>query len=84
MNAIGDVVEPQELTEKFSSYNNPWDDPYSDFSKYCKARDQGLITDDVDLSCVSAAVNLVSFYNVDDWCFIEEFDNTTFTQVDSS
>jgi hypothetical protein len=71
------------LDKKFSSYNNPWDDPYSDFSKYFNARDQGMINDDVkDLGSVSAAVRLVSFRNLDDWCYVEEFDRTTFTQVD--
>ncbi|CAB4022723.1 Hypothetical predicted protein [Paramuricea clavata] len=80
--ATGNIVEPQQLDKKFSSYNNPWDDPYSDFSKYFNARDQGMINDDVkDLGSVSAAVRLVSFRNLDDWCYVEEFDRTTFTQV---
>ena len=79
--ATGGVVEPQELDKKFSSYSIPCDDPYSDFSKYFKARDQGTVNDDVDLASVSAAVPLVSFRNLDDWCYVEEFDKTTFTQV---
>ena len=81
VDATGGVVEPKEL--KFP-YNIPCDDPYSDFSKYFSARDQGMISDDVDLASVSAAVPLVSFRNLDDWCYVEEFDKTTFTQVDFS
>lgn len=81
VDATGGVVEPKEL--KFP-YNIPCDDPYSDFSKYFSARDQGMISDGVDLASVSAAVPLVSFRNLDDWCYVEEFDKTTFTQVDFS
>jgi hypothetical protein len=77
--ASGDVIEPQ-----LSSCNNPWDDPYSDFDQYFNAREQGTVNGDVDLASISAAVSLVSFRNLDDWCYVEEFDKTTFTQVDSS
>ena len=79
--ATGDIVEPQQTNKEFSSYMNPWDDPYSDFSKYFSAHADGTINSDVDLASVSAAVRLVSFRNLDDWCYVEEFDRNTFTQV---
>ena len=80
----GDVIEPHVLEKEISSYNNPWDDPYSNFDKYFNARGQGMISGDVDLASVSAAAHLVSFRNLDDWCYVEEFDRTTFTQVELS
>ena len=76
VDANGNVMEQQ-----LSSYKNPWDDPYSDFAKYYSAREQGMIKSDVDLASVSAAVNLVSYRNLDEWCYVEEFDKTTLTQV---
>ena len=79
--ATGDIVEPQQTNKELSSYMNPWDDPYSDFSKYFSAHADGTINSDVDLASVSAAVRLVSFRNLDDWCYVEEFDRNTFTQV---
>jgi hypothetical protein len=82
--ASGDVIEPQQLEKRLSFCNNPWDDPYSDFDQYLNAREQGMVNGDVDLASISAAVSLVSFRNLDDWCYVEEFDKTTFTQVDSS
>ncbi|XP_028409597.1 sperm-associated antigen 17-like isoform X2 [Dendronephthya gigantea] len=72
----GNVVE-----QRLSSYKNPWDDPYSDFMKYNSAREQGMIKSDVDPASVSAAVNLVSYRNLNEWCYVEEFDQNTFTQV---
>lgn len=84
MTADGDIVEAEVVDSKFSCYKNPWDDPYSDLSKYYNARAKGVINDDTALSSVSAAVDLVSFRNLDDWCYVEEFDKTIFTQVELS
>ena len=77
----GDIREPSELDERFFSYENPWDDPYSDLSKYFSVLNKDKRIEEVDIDRVSAAVDLVSFRNIDDWCYVEQFDKNTLTQV---
>lgn len=77
----GNILELFELDQTFSSYRNPWGDPYSDLSKYFSAQSEAQINEGVDLSTVSAAVDLVSFRNLDDWCYTEQFDKRTLAQV---
>ena len=77
----GNIREPCELDERFFSYENPWDDPYSDLSKYFSALNKGKRIEEMDVDRVSAAVDLVSFRNIDDWCYVEQFDKNTLTQV---
>ena len=80
----GNILEPWQLDQLFSSYQNPWDDPYSDLTQYFNMINKRNERDDESVLCdVSAAVNLVSFRNMDDWCYSENFDSHTLAQVTS-
>lgn len=62
----GEIVNPSELDEAFKFYFNPWDYPYNQLNTFKTDSLSGTIG---------------SFRNLDDWCFVEHFDQKTLLQV---
>ena len=73
----GDVVEPRELDNAFELYSNPWDYPYNKLNEFQAGT---LQSKEGTLSPGTVA----SFRNLDDWCFVEHFDQKTLLQVRTS
>ena len=73
----GEIVDPPAIDEAFEAYTNPWDYPYNDLGDFqrwkasCAETDTSKMADSV----------LATFRNLDEWCFVEHFDQKTLLQV---
>ena len=74
----GDIVDLKEVDDCFKFHSNLWDHPYSKLSEFQELRFPGDNTEKAFLTDTSP---LSSFRNLDDWCFVEHFDNKTMIQV---
>lgn len=78
-NHNGNIVDLRDVDESFKLYSNLWDHPYSKLSEF-----QALRFPDDDLEKVKPASDsfpLTTFRNLDEWCFVEHFDQKTMIQA---
>ena len=80
-NQNGDIVDLREVDESFKFYANLWDHPYSKLSEFQALRFPSDDSDKVKLLSDFDSSPLASFRNLDEWCFVEYFDNKTMIQV---
>ncbi|PFX34574.1 Sperm-associated antigen 17 [Stylophora pistillata] len=75
----GDVVDLGEIDESFQFYSNLWDHPYSKLSDFQALRLPNQDTQ--EKKPVNDSFPLTFFRNLDEWCFVEHFDQKTMIQV---
>lgn len=74
----GDIVDLRKVDDCFKFYSNLWDHPYSKLSEFQELRFPG---DNTEKAVLTDTSPLSSFRNLDDWCFVEHFDNKTMIQA---
>ena len=77
----GEIQDLREVDDAFKSYANLWDHPYSRLSEFQRVRFPSDEQEKVKFADELNSSPLASFRNLDDWCFVENFDRKTLIQA---
>lgn len=80
-NQNGDIVDLRDLDESFKFYANLWDHPYCKLNEFQSLRFPSDDPKKVNLGGDIDSSLLASFRNLDDWCFLEHYDQKTMIQA---